>query len=167
MTYSGRSKGKDKKACQCVLCVSSGRTPPCWHKNKGTLQPAPLFIAQQATRTTAILDFSSVCSFFKLHVRATLFNVECKHADRHMKASRWTCLTVRVLHLSSVLCGLIYQIYSLMNLSCTSKVKRMFSPKTCGKQHSGVPLLLLLLSFHVAWCICKTIVFIFPIYLSQ
>lgn len=33
------------------------------NENRGTLPPAPLFIAQQATQTTAILDFSYVCSF--------------------------------------------------------------------------------------------------------
>lgn len=52
----------------CVwLCVSFG--PLDEHlsvdiKNKVTLQPAPLFTAQQSTQTTAMLDFSSVCSFF-------------------------------------------------------------------------------------------------------
>jgi len=65
VTYGSRSKGTEACVCVCV-CGALVKHLIVDINNKGTLQPAPLFTAQQAAQTVAILDFSPVCSFSPL-----------------------------------------------------------------------------------------------------
>ena len=125
VTWNSRSKGRDKSVCVyvcVVVCVlwSSGWTSQCWHKKQShTAACSSVYSTTIHPNHCHVGFFLCVQFFFKLHDRAVLFNVECKHTDVPMKAPCQACFSVGVSCLSSyfskahssVSCSLIYQIY--------------------------------------------------------